>query len=78
MKSGTTEWIKFAERDYEAAKVLAETHNPTVLRISVGRHRNQVPRLCSCRCLNGCFQFKGEFCMQPRVTNTSSVLQSAF
>lgn len=28
MKSGTEEWIKFAERDYEAAKVLSETHNP--------------------------------------------------
>ncbi len=28
MKSGTEEWIKFAERDYEVAKVLSETHNP--------------------------------------------------
>ncbi len=28
MHSGTKEWVEFAERDYEASMLLAESHNP--------------------------------------------------
>ncbi len=28
MRSGTEEWVEFAERDYDAANLLAESHNP--------------------------------------------------
>ncbi|MCK5674441.1 MAG: HEPN domain-containing protein [Spirochaetales bacterium] len=29
MHSGTKEWVEFAERDYDAAMLLAESHNPS-------------------------------------------------
>lgn len=29
MRSGTKEWVEFAERDYDAAMLLAESHNPS-------------------------------------------------
>ena len=28
MNNGTKEWVEFAERDYEASLLLAESHNP--------------------------------------------------
>ena len=28
MLPGTEEWVDFAERDYEASKLLADSHNP--------------------------------------------------
>ena len=28
MNSGATEWVEFAERDYEASLLLAKSHNP--------------------------------------------------